>query len=207
MKLGCQLSVVQYENGELWNETNPEVKLTVKDVWVHALEVIGVDLEAKCTTNAKVNPGTAGAHFTEVKVDTYTGRVEIVKCLSVHDVGKAINPDMCIGQIGSGIQQGIGIALCEEIKVDPVTGRTLITNLKNYEVANAAEMPEYDAILIEEGEPGGPFGAKGIGEVVVAPVAPAIVGAVNDALGTELTHLPLTPSLILDALEEMEHEN
>lgn len=207
MKLGCQLSVVQYENGELWNEIYPEVKLTMEDVWVHALEVIGVDLEAKCTTNSKVNPGTAGAHFTEVKVDTYTGRVEIVKCLSVHDVGQAINPDMCIGQIGSGIQQGIGIALCEEIKVDPVTGRTLITNLKNYEVANAAEMPDYDSILIEEGEPGGPFGAKGIGEVVVAPVAPAIVAAVNDALGTELTHLPLTPSLILDALEEMEHEN
>lgn len=62
-------------------------------------------------------------------------------------------------------------------------------------------MPDYDALLIEEPEPTAPFNAKSIGEVVFPPVAPAVVEAVNDALGTELTHLPLTPAVILEALE------
>ena len=126
---------------------------------------------------------------------------KVLDCLSVHDVGKAINPDMCRGQVGSGIQQGIGMALCEEIKIDPKTGRALITNFKNYEVANAVDMPDYQTILIEDPEPNAPFGAKSIGEVVLAPVAPAVVAAVNHALGTQLRHLPLTPAVILEALE------
>lgn len=66
----------------------------------------------------------------------------------------------------------------------------------------AADMPEYDVMLIEEGDEYGPFGAKSIGEAVLAPVAPAVVNAVNFALDTELSHLPLTPSRILEALEQ-----
>ena len=69
------------------------------------------------------------------------------------------------------IQQGMGMALCEEIKIHPVTGQTLITNFKNYEVANACDLPDYQTLLIEEPENSGPFGAKSIGEVVVVPVA------------------------------------
>jgi len=105
-----------------------------------------------------------------------------------------------IGQVGSGIQQGIGIALCENIKIHPKTGKTMINNIKNYDVANAFDMPDYKTIFIEDEEVNGPFGAKSIGEVVVAAVAPAIVAAVNNALGTKLTDTPLTPSVILEAL-------
>lgn len=94
------------------------------------------------------------------------------------------------------------MALCEEIKIHPKTGQTLITNFKNYEVANACDLPDYQTLLIEEPENSGPFGAKSIGEVVVVPVAPAIVAGVNDALGTNLTRLPLAPAVILEALEE-----
>lgn len=128
--------------------------------------------------------------------------VRIVDCLSIHDIGKAINPDICRGQVGSGIQQGMGIALCEEIKIHPKTGKTLIDNLKNYDVTNAFDMPDYKAIFIEEEEENGPFGAKSIGEVVVVPVAPAIIAAVNDALGTSLIKAPLSPSVILEALNK-----
>lgn len=199
--LGCSRSFLRYRNGEFYKEMEPEKKISLHQVCRYSIQTMGRDLYYAATTNARDNPGVAAAHFTEVEVDTYTGRVRIKDCLSVHDIGKAINPEMCIGQVGSGIQQGIGMALREEIKIDPKTGRTLITNLKNYENINAWDMPKYRVLFIEEPEESGPFGAKSIGEVVLVPVAPAVVAAVNDALGTNLTHLPLTPSVILEALE------
>ncbi len=202
--LGCTKSFLVYKEGVFYKEMEPDVKITLPEICKYAIHVLGQDIYYANTTNAHANPGVAAAHFTQVRVDTYTGMTKITDCLSVHDIGKAINPDMCKGQVGSGIQQGIGMALCEEIKIHPRTGETLIPNLKNYEVANAVDMPDYDVLFIEEPEPTGPFGAKSIGEVVVAPIAPAIVAGVNEALGTNLTSLPLTPAVILEALEEKE---
>ena len=201
-KLGCMPNTVWYEEGEFFLEDAPDERVTLKDVWEYAVFTAEEDLYHTVSTHASKNPGTPAVHFAQVKVDTYTGRTEVEHCLSVHEVGKAIIPDMCYGQIGSGIQQGIGVALCEEIKIDPKTGKTLITNFKNYEIANAYEMPDYDALLIEDEEESGPFGAKGIGEVVLAPIAPAIAAAVSEALGKELTRLPLTPAVILEAIRE-----
>lgn len=206
IKLQCNYSSLKYADGVFTKEDEPDKRLTLQDVAHFALGVMAEDLYMKATIHSTENPGVSAAHFTEVKVDTYNGMVEVVDCMSIHDVGKAVNPDMCTGQVGSGIQQGMGIALCEEIKVDPRTGKTLVTNFKNYEVANAVDVPEYEALFIEEGDENGPFGAKSIGEVVVVPVPPALVAAVNNALGTRLTNLPLTPSVILEALEKKEGE-
>lgn len=196
----CPTSWIRYEDGEFWRENQPDEKLSLADVENFAVFSQGKDIYMTYTYNSVENPGPAAAHFDEVEVDTYSGQIRVVDCLSVHDIGKAINPDLCRGQVGSGVQQGMGIALCEEIKIDPVTGKTLIDNLKNYEVANAWDMPDYQVIFVEEPEENGPFGAKSIGEVAVTPVAPAMVAAVNDALGTNLTTLPLTPSVILEAV-------
>ena len=203
-KLDSRDSLVKYENGEFYKEDEPEQRVSLKDTAKYALRVKGEDLYMTASVRSKENPGVPSAHFTEVKVDTYSGMVEVVDCLSIHDVGRALNPDLCRGQVGSGIQQGMGIALCEEIKIDPKTGRTLITNFKNYEVANAVDVPDYQTLFIEEGDEHGPFGAKSIGEVVVVPVPPALTAAVNNALGTRLTHLPLTPSVILEAIEQQQ---
>ena len=163
-----------------------------------------MDLFQETTIQSFENPGVDCAHFAEVKVDTLNGMVKVEHYLAVHDIGKAINPDLCIGQVGSGIQQGIGNAICEDAKIDPKTGQLLIQNLKDYEVANACDMPDYDVLFIEDGDANGPFGAKSIGEVVVAPVAPCITAAVNNALDTELRNLPLSPAKILEALEGKE---
>ena len=198
--LNCVPSRICYEKGYFHAEGKKRKKLSLSDLWVYALNVRGRDLFCSCTVNAGTNPGTAAAHFVQVRVDTFTGHVDVEKYLAVHDVGKAVNPDLCRGQAGSGIQQGMGIALREEIKIDPATGRTLITNFKNYEVANVCDIPDYEVILVEDSEPTGPFGAKGIGEVVVAPAPAAIAAAVNSALDTELDMLPLTPAVILEAL-------
>lgn len=200
--LHCSPAFLAYEKGEFYMEIQPEKRISLKEIVRFSIQTLGRDIYCAATTNAKANPGVAAAHFTQVEVDTFTGMTKIMECLSVHDIGKAINPDLCAGQVGSGIQQGIGMALCEEIKIHPATGQTLITNLKNYENVNAFDMPDYEVLFIEEPEESGPFGAKSIGEVVLVPVAPAVVGAVNDALGMNLTRLPLTPSVILEALEE-----
>ncbi|MGD9569545.1 MAG: xanthine dehydrogenase family protein molybdopterin-binding subunit [Sedimentibacter sp.] len=198
--LQCNKYHLIYEDEVFYKENNPQLRMDLKGISIYSITVMGEDVFETYTYNASEGPGVPAAHFTEVEVDTFTGMVRVVDCLSVHDIGKAINPDLCRGQVGSGIQQGIGIALCEDIKIHPKTGKTLIDNLKNYEVTNAFDMPDYKTIFIEEEEKNGPFGAKSIGEVVIVPVAPAIVAAVNNALGTKFTETPLTPSVILEAL-------
>ncbi len=199
-KLGVFSTSIHYADSVFWSEQNPEKKCTWKEVWEHAIFDLQKDIYYTCSSNAAENPGTPAAFFAEVAVDTLLGRVDILHCLSVHDIGKAINPDLVHGEIGSGIQQGIGWALREEIKIDPKTGKTLIPNLQHYEVVNAYDMPDYDLLLIEDPEPTGPFGAKGVGEVATAPIAPALGAAVNHALGTHITHYPITPPIILEAI-------
>lgn len=200
--MSCSDTVLIYRGGQFYQETDKTKAISLADVYEYSIRTLGQDLFCAVTTNARANPGVPAVHLTQVQVDTYTGFTKVMECVSVHDIGKAINPDLCRGQVGSGIQQGIGMALCEEIKISPKTGEALISNFKNYEVANAVDMPEYEVIFIEDPEPNAPFGAKSIGEVVLAPVAPAVVAAVNDALNTQLRHLPLTPAVILEALEE-----
>ncbi|UQZ90266.1 aldehyde oxidase [Deltaproteobacteria bacterium Smac51] len=142
------------------------------------------------------NPACYGVHFVDLTVDTLTGLVRIEKYLAVHDVGQAINPSFVKGQIYGGVQMGLGMALTEELAFDD-SGRPSARNFDKYHLINAPDMPEVDIILVEKGEEGGPFGAKSIGEVATVPVAPAVVNAVNRALGSEMTVLPLTPARIV----------
>ena len=147
------------------------------------------------------NPASFGAHFVELCVDTLTGLVHIEKYLAVHDVGRAINKSFVEGQIYGGVQMGIGMALTEEMAFDK-HGQPSARNFDKYHLVNAPDMPDVEVLLVEEGEEGGPFGAKSIGEIATVPVAPAIANAVNRALSLELTTLPMTPARIVAALLE-----
>ena len=89
--------------------------------------------------------------------------------------------------------------MCEDIKIDR-TSRIRNNSFKTYNLINAYDMPEVQVMLVEEGEQEGPYGAKSIGEVAMVPVAAAVVNAVNHALNSELTQLPLTPDKIIAAL-------
>jgi len=162
----------------------------------------GMDLEVTETYRAKTNPGSYAAHFTEVEVDTMTGMVKVLDYLAVHDLGRSINRQLVDGQIHGGVQMGIGYALFEDIGIDPVTGALKGTSLSRYHLVNAPEMPSIETLLIEMGEPTGPYGAKAVGEIATIPVAPAVVNAVNHALGLRMTTLPLTPGRIISALEQ-----
>ncbi len=138
------------------------------------------------------------AQIVEVEVDTELGLVRPLRFAAAHDVGRAINPTQVEGQIHGGIAQGIGFALMEEY----VPGRT--ENLHDYLIPTAGDMPDVECILVEDEEPLGPYGAKGIGEPALIPTAPAILGAIDDAAGARIRTLPATPDRVRAALLERE---
>ncbi|WP_269932668.1 molybdopterin-dependent oxidoreductase [Aminobacter sp. HY435] len=137
-----------------------------------------------------------GAQIAELEVDLKLGTVRLLKITAAHDVGKAINPLLAAGQIEGGIAQGIGMALMEEY----IPGRT--ENLHDYLIPTAGDVPPIETILVEVPDPEGPFGAKGLGEHVLIPTAPAILNAIRHATGVSVRKVPATPSRILAALAE-----
>ncbi|QGP91216.1 Putative xanthine dehydrogenase molybdenum-binding subunit XdhA [Neomoorella glycerini] len=149
--------------------------------------------------NASQNALSWHAHFAEVEVDTATGSIKVIRLVAAHDMGKAINPEIVRGQIQGGAVMGLGYTLGEEITYDP-QGRQLQDSYHKYMLPTAVDVPEMETIVVEAGEPTGPFGARGVGENAVAPVAPAVASAVFQATGVHFTELPLTPERVWRAL-------
>jgi CO/xanthine dehydrogenase Mo-binding subunit/aerobic-type carbon monoxide dehydrogenase small subunit (CoxS/CutS family) len=139
-----------------------------------------------------------GAQIAELEVDLRLGTVKLVKITAAHDVGRAINPVMVEGQIEGGIAQGIGMALMEEY----IPGRT--ENLHDYLIPTIGDVPPIESILVEVPDSEGPFGAKGLGEHVLIPTAPAILNAIRHATGVLVTKVPATPSRIMAAIRASE---
>ena len=141
------------------------------------------------------------AHFVEVEVDTETGRITVLQVVPVHEIGKVINPIAAAGQIEGGIQQGIGHTLYEDYQIDAQTGRSLNANFVDYKMPLSMDMPPIRTVILETApDPGGPFGAKGVGEDPIIAIGPAIANAVYDAIGVRLRHYPIKPEQVLQAL-------
>jgi CO/xanthine dehydrogenase Mo-binding subunit len=124
------------------------------------------------------------AQTAEVEVNTLTGEVKCLRLAAAHDVGRAVNPQMVHGQVFGGAAMGLGFALMEEY----VPGAT--ESFKDYHIPTCADIPEFTSHIVEEPEPSGPFGAKGVGEPALIPTAPAILNAIADALGERIYELP-----------------
>ena len=137
--------------------------------------------------------GTA-AQMVELEVDMDLGTVKLLNFVAAHDVGRAINPLLVEGQIEGGIAQGIGLALMEEF----LPGRT--ENLHDYLIPTFGDVPAIDSIIVESGDPHGPYGAKGLGEHCLIPTAPAILNAIAHASGARIHHLPATPDRVRAAI-------
>lgn len=140
------------------------------------------------------------ADFCEVEADTETGQVRVLDFLAAHNSGRVINPMLFEGQVHGGIHMGLGYALTEEMTIDPRTGALTNAHLKKYRMFKASQMPSIRVLAVEHPEEAGPFGAKSIGECATDAVAPAVVNAVNHALGLALREVPLTPERVLVAL-------
>ncbi len=136
------------------------------------------------------------AHLAVVDVDTVMGAVKPVRFVAAHDVGRAINPMLIEGQVHGGIAQGLGMALMEEY----LPGRT--ENLHDYLIPTMGDVPPIDTIIVEDPDAHGPFGAKGLGEHVLIPTAPAVLNAIKFATGVRLYQGPATPARVQAALAE-----
>jgi xanthine dehydrogenase molybdenum-binding subunit len=141
-----------------------------------------------------------GAQAAEVEVDIETGEVTIVRMAAAQDLGRALNPKLCISQITGGIEIGVGYALFEEGIYDQKTGKMLNPNLHRYRLPTAPDMPPIDAMLVESRDPYFAFSARGGAEVTNTPTPAAIGNAIHHAIGVWFNELPITPDKILAAM-------
>jgi CO/xanthine dehydrogenase Mo-binding subunit/aerobic-type carbon monoxide dehydrogenase small subunit (CoxS/CutS family) len=140
------------------------------------------------------------AQMAVMEVDTELGTVKPIKFIAAHDVGKAINPVLVEGQVHGGIAQGLGMALMEKY----IPGRT--ENLHDYLIPTIGDMPPVETLIIEDPDAHGPYGAKGLGEHVLVPTAPAILNAINAATGVRITKVPATPSRVKMAIKAQKND-
>ncbi len=185
-------------------------RLTVRDA--HTTRVIDLAaLDADICAEARYDPPTVAldadgqgvpyatygfaAQVALVRVDMERATVKVEEIVVAQDVGRAVNPLLITGQIHGGVAQGLGLALMEEF----IPGRT--ENLHDYLIPTAGDMPRIRIHLIEDPEPEGPFGAKGVGEPALVPTAPAILSAIRHATGVRITQVPVLPHRLHAALK------
>ncbi len=202
VKLEASVEDLEMRDGSISVKGVPERAITVKDVVKGEGGVPPRTLIGKATYEPKVAYSFA-AHLAEVAVDTETGQVEVEQVVAVHEVGKAINPIGVEGQIEGGLQQGIGHSLTEDLIIDKESGRALNAGFVDYKMPLSLDMPKIRTIILEEApDPGGPFGAKGVGEDPIMAIGPAIANAVSDAIGVRIREIPITPEKVLKALRD-----
>ena len=156
-----------------------------------------------------MDPDSTEAHactVADVEVDTETGHVRVLRLASAYEIGCAINPALVQGQIRGGSWMGMSHALYETTApyypaIDHAPG-----DFNTYLMPGPLDLPEIDAVVLEVASSNGPYGMKGVGEMTANPPIPAIVNAITDAIGVQITDLPVTPEKVLRALESRDQE-
>ena len=145
------------------------------------------------------------AQVAEVTVDMDTGQIFVTNITDAHDCGQAINRNSVEGQMEGSVSMGLGECLFEEVKFDD-KGKVVNPSLGEYHIPTIMDMPDVKCIVVESGEPNGPFGAKEVGEGAIMPTIPAILNAVRDAVGLAIDETPLTPERVYMALKKMKEQ-
>jgi CO/xanthine dehydrogenase Mo-binding subunit len=143
---------------------------------------------------------TFGAHFVEVEVEADTGRVRVVRYVTIHDCGRIINPLTAKSQIIGGATQGIGMALHEDLLYDKRSGSPLTAGYYGARVLTHRDAPEIEVVFIESDDGYGPYGAKSMGEASKVPAPAAVANAIFNAIGVRMKDLPISRDRILAAL-------
>lgn len=177
-------------------------KALAKECHMRGLPIVETAWEDITTKDVDPETGQGDAYaayawasqLAEVEVDTETGKVEVLRIVAVHDVGKAINPSNVEGQIEGGVLQGMGFALTEEIVQEG--GYLKTRSLGEYMIPTSMDMPRIESHIVEVPLPDGPYGAKGVGEPALIPTPPAILNAICHALDIRVTELPANPENI-----------
>ncbi len=200
--------------GEVWAEgTNHRMSIeeAVHHAKTHGVVPVGAASFGTDTTRIADGKGgdgagrpwqayVFGAQVAEVEVDTVTGEVQVLGIWAAHDVGRAVNPRGVEGQIEGGIVQALGQGLMEDYKTE--NGRTTTPGFAKYILPTSLDVPKITSVIVEDPDPIGPLGVKGIGEPAMVPTIPAIMNAIYDAIGVRITSLPATPEKVLAALRE-----
>jgi CO/xanthine dehydrogenase Mo-binding subunit len=163
----------------------------------HGLAELSADGASARRTDLGAEPGIFAAKFAEVEVDPDLGLVRVTRLVAAVDGGRILNAKTAASQIIGGTAGGIGMALLEETVSDPGTGRIANATLGDYLVAVNADVPDVDVIFVGEPDPMNPIGVKGIGEIAIVGVAPAIANAVFHATGRRVRSLPITTEQLL----------
>jgi len=209
-ELGADPKLVDLRGGYVYVESE-QVQLTVPDLAAKAydrnLPMQASGFFTMDYPDAKLTDGSDGfeqvvgfgAHVAQVLVDIETGQVEVERVIAVHDAGTIINPKGARGQVEGAVSMACGYALMEELIVD----QGLIQNpsLESYLIPTVLDVPKTTADFVELEDAAGPLGAKGLGEPPMNITPAAIANAVTDAIGTPVTHLPITPERVLGMLE------
>ena len=139
------------------------------------------------------------AQAVEIEVDVETGCIELLRVVSAHDVGKAINPQQIVGQVEGGVVQAQGYAVLENFQTE--AGQVLTRDLSTYLIPGVLDIPRrVDTLILEYPNPDGPYGVRGMGEMPYLALTPAIVAALHDATGVWFDEFPLTPERVLRGL-------
>jgi CO/xanthine dehydrogenase Mo-binding subunit len=140
----------------------------------------------------------------EVAVDLDTFEVKVEDFVAAQEVGRVVNPTLAAGQIEGGVAQGIGWGLWEEVTTQQ--GRMINNQMTNYIIPTSADLPRIKVVFLENAHPAGPGGAKGLGELPMDGPAPALLNALENALGPlRLDEVPMTPERLLERCEEVSH--
>jgi CO/xanthine dehydrogenase Mo-binding subunit len=205
--------IVRTGNGEIWAEnTNHRITMgkAVECAKQHGVVPVGSASFGTDTTGLDAKDGAGrpwqayvfGCQVAEVEVDTVTGEVQVLAVWAAHDVGRAVNPKGVEGQIEGGIVQALGQALMEDYQLRD--GHTSTHGFAKYILPTSLDVPRVNSIIIEDPDPLGPLGVKGIGEPAMVPTIPAIMNAIYDAVGVRIQHLPATPEKVLMAIRAKE---
>ena len=192
------------KDGQVFVKANPEKQVSIAEVVTDAMYNFQGDclhIVGSSTFSPTRQSPPYQAVFIDLEVDTETGEVKLLKVVAANDCGRAINPTTVEGQIEGGIVQGIGYTLTEDYLINKDTGVLESDNFATYKIPSTLDLPEIEVILVEQPDPAGPFGGKGVGELGPLGIAPAIANAIYNAVGVRITELPITPEKVLSGLK------
>ncbi len=200
--LNARVDEVDAADGYVFVKSNPSQKVAIKDV----VKSSGNPMMGRGahTIPPGVGMSVFATGFAEVEVDTDTGEVTLLRYVGANDVGRAVNPLGVEQQMEGAMSMGIGMALGEELRYDPVHKFPVIWNWENYAMPTALEHPslqDFKSIIVEPIDKIGPYGAKGVGEPPAGPPPAAIANAVYNAIGVRIREVPITRDRVLAALQ------
>lgn len=209
--LQCSPRAVRFEDGQFLVDKGKTIIITLDELLENAASE-GVSFQSTGyfdpdTTRLDPDSGQGVPYGTYayatqaalVKVERETGQVEVVKLIAAHDVGQAVNPNTVEGQIEGGAIMGIGYGTMERVVVE--RGKILNPGFQEYLIPTSMDIPEITTIIVEDTEPSGPYGAKGVGEPALIPTAPAIRNAVARATGCQFFETPLAAEEVWAAMK------